>query len=144
MSEIDEVRNNLGKTSSSNLTDLEIDLGLTYAEDQVLEDTGFNTLSDPAYEKPNLIEKLKVLNATAYLLIRFADKIDLRNSILKQIEGMNYKITHPMLSDDEDDAIIEGIDYQTYPLNPNGGFYKPTTVRNQLHPNSSDNPGVRI
>lgn len=120
---IDEVRANLGKTASSNVTDAEVDQALTDADDQVLEDTGFNTESVPAYEKPNLIKKLKVLNATAYLLIRFADKVELRNSILGEISRNNKKITHPEISDDEDDTIITGSDYETFPLNQESGVY---------------------
>src|SRR5690606_5084149 len=94
-----------------------------------LEDTGYNTSSDPAYEKPGLIHKLKILNATAYLLIRFADKVELRNSILGEITRNNKKITNPEPEDSEDETIITSIGYETYPLNPNGGFYKPTTVK---------------
>lgn len=128
--DIDEVRYNLGKTASSNVSDAEIDKALIDADDQVLEDTGFNSVSDPAYPKPGLIRKLKILNATAYLLIRFADKVELRNSILGEITRNNKKITHPGVSDDDQETIITGIGYSSFPLNPSGGFYMPTTVRN--------------
>jgi len=128
--DLDEVRYNLGKTASSNVSDAEIDKALIDADDQVLEDTGFNTSSDPAYEKPGLIHKLKILNATAYLLIRFADKVELRNSILGEITRNNKKITNPEPEDTDDETIITGVNYDTYPLNPAGGFYKPTSIKN--------------
>lgn len=127
--EINEVRANLGKTSSSNVSNTEIDLALTGANDQVLEDTGFNTESDPPYQKPELIKKLKILNATAYLLIRFADKVELRESILKEIARNNKNITDAEIADTDEETIIDSVDYETYPLNANSGFYIPTTIR---------------
>lgn len=121
--EISKVRFNLGKTASSNVSDAEIDSALTTAEDTVLENTGYNTESDPAYEKPEVIKRLKILNATADLLIGFADKVELRESILKEIRGIVKGVTTPELSDDEDETIIDGIDYETYPLNQESGTY---------------------
>lgn len=121
--EINKVRFNLGKTASSNVSDAEIDVALTAADGTVLEQTGFNTESDPAYEKPEVIKRLKILNATADLLIGFADKVELRESILKEIRGIVKGITTPELSDDEDETIITGMDYSTYPLNQSGGSY---------------------
>ena len=121
--EINKVRFNLGKTASSNVSDAEIDSALTTAEDTVLEDTGFNTESDPAYEKPDVIKRLKILNATADLLIGFAEKVELRESLLKEIRGIVKGITQPELSDDDDETIIDGIDYETYPLNQTGKYW---------------------
>lgn len=121
--QIDKVRYNLGKTASSNVTDEEIDKALSSAEDTVLEDTGFNTKPDKLYAKPDLIIRLKVLNATADLLIGFSEKVDLRESILKEIARNNKKITNPEVGDSEDETIIEGTDYATYPMNQYGGGY---------------------
>lgn len=141
--EINKVRFNLGKTASSNVSDAEIDVALTAADGTVLEDTGFNTKSNPPYEKPEVIQRLKILNATADLLIGFADKVELRESILKEIRGIVKGITTPELSDDEDETIITGMDYSTYPLNQSGGSYWSAVKQREVRRSgSSDNTFV--
>lgn len=105
--EIDEVRSNCGGTSESNLPEADIDIALSEANEEATERTGL-TEDDPHY--PYLRRKMKLLIATAYLLIRFSNMVDTRASILKEIEDLTKQMTELESTDEFDESLFDSVD----------------------------------
>src|SRR3954453_22825577 len=103
-SEIDTVRQNCGGTGESNLADADIDDALSSANEEATERTGLLE-TDPRY--PHLRKKMKILLATAYLLIRFDKMIPVRDSIVREIERLTTQMKTFESTDEDEESIID-------------------------------------
>jgi hypothetical protein len=101
--EIDEVRSNCGGTSEANLSDADIDSALSMANEETTERTG---LLENDQRLPSLRRKMKLLIATAYLLIRFADMKDVRFSIIRELELLTAAMKVLESTDTDDESLI--------------------------------------
>lgn len=107
-----EVRGNCGGTAESNLAEADIDKALSAADEETTERTG---LLPGDARMVQMRRKMKVLLASAYLMIRFSNLIDVRANILKEIDGMTEQMK--VLEDTgvgDDESIIEGTDVPEY------------------------------
>lgn len=118
--EIDEARFLAGSVASANLLDSNIDQALTESNDEVTERTGMDSTSTYL---PNLRRKMKILVAVADLLIPFKNSSDIRDSILKEIENVETRLTNPHPNDPDSESLVDSAGYQSYPLNINGSYY---------------------
>jgi len=109
-SEIDTVRQNCGGTGESNLADADIDDALSSANEETVERTGLLE-TDPRY--PHLRKKMKILLATAYLLIRFDKMIPVRDSIVREIERLTTQMKTFESTDEDEESIIDSDPYAT-------------------------------
>jgi hypothetical protein len=105
--EINEVRANTGGIGVLNLGDAEIDTALSAADQETTERTGLD--SNSTY-KPYLRRKIKILVATAYLLIRFKNSKDVLRIINDEIRQTQTLLSQPDLSDTDDETIIDSND----------------------------------
>lgn len=104
-----EVRMNCGNTGESNLAEADIDKALSMADEETTERTG---LLPDDIRMPDLRRKMKVLIASAYLMIRFSNLVDVRASVLKEIDNLTEKMQ--VLEDtsaiDDETIMEEGVD----------------------------------
>lgn len=104
-----EVRRNCGNTSTSNLPEKDVDEALSMADEETTERTGLLP-TDPRL--PLLRRKMKILLASAYLMIRFSNLVEVRASVLKEIDNLTEQMK--VLEDtgvSDDESIIEGDEY---------------------------------
>ena len=108
--EIDEVRLNCGSPGESNLSDADIDASLSGANEETTERTGLLE-TDPRY--PHLRRKMKLLLATAYLLIRFSNMDKIRDSIIREVERLTTQMKTLESTDEDEESIIDSDPYAT-------------------------------
>jgi hypothetical protein len=108
--EIDEVRLNCGSPGESNLSDADIDAALSGANEETTERTGLLE-NDPRY--PHLRRKMKLLLATAYLLIRFSNMDKIRDSIVREVERLTTQLKTFESTDEDEESIIDSDPYAT-------------------------------
>jgi len=108
--EIDEVRLNCGSPGESNLSDADIDIALSGANEEATERTGLLE-TDPRY--PHLRRKMKMLLATSYLLIRFSGQDKMRDSINREIERLTTQMKTFESTDEDEESIIDSDDLAT-------------------------------
>lgn len=108
--EIDEVRLNCGSPGESNLADVDIDAALSASNEETTERTGLLE-TDPRY--PSLRRKMKLLLATAYLLIRFSNMDKVRDSIIREVERLTTQMKTFESTDEDEESIIDSDPYAT-------------------------------
>lgn len=108
--EIDEVRLNCGSPGESNLADADIDAALSASNEETTERTGLLE-TDPRY--PSLRRKMKLLLATAYLLIRFSNMDKVRDSIIREVERLTTQMKTFESTDEDEESIIDSDPYAT-------------------------------
>jgi hypothetical protein len=108
--EIDEVRLNCGSPGESNLSDADIDSALSGANEETTERTGLLE-SDVRY--PSLRRKMKLLLATAYLLIRFSNMDKVRDSIIREVERLTTQMKTFESTDEDEESIIDSDPFAT-------------------------------
>lgn len=143
--EIDEVRQNCGSPGESNLSDADIDLALSGANEETTERTGLLE-TDPRY--PHLRRKMKLLLATAYLLIRFSDMDKIRDSIVREVERLTTNMKTFESTDEDEESIIDSDPYATadaQQVNYWVGGQKRTTSRTRsIYGNATEYWNVRL
>jgi hypothetical protein len=102
--EIAEVRANCGGAGEGNLPEIDIDSALSMADEETTERTGLLP-NDPRL--PQLRRKMKLLIATAYLMVRFADMKDVRFSIIRELELLTASMKVLESTDEDDESIID-------------------------------------
>lgn len=102
--EIDEVRLNCGSPGEANLSDTDIDIALSGANEEATERTGLLE-TDPRY--PHLRRKMKMLLATSYLLIRFSGQDKMRDSLNREIERLTTQMKTFESTDEDEESIID-------------------------------------
>jgi hypothetical protein len=108
--EIDAVRANCGSPGESNLSDADIDDALSGANEETTERTGLLE-TDPRY--PHLRRKMKLLLATAYLLMRFDKMVQVRDSLVREIERLTTQMKTFESTDEDEESIIDSDPYAT-------------------------------
>jgi hypothetical protein len=102
--EIDEVRANCGGAGESNLPEADIDSALSMADEETTERTG---MLPSDLRLPHLRRKMKLLIATAYLMVRFTDMKDVRFSIVRELELLTNAMKVLESTDEDDESIID-------------------------------------
>ena len=143
--EIEEVRVNCGSPGESNLSDADIDAALSSSNEETTERTGLLE-TDPRYT--HLRRKMKLLLATAYLLIRFANMDKIRDSIIREVERLTTQMKTFESTDEDEESIIDSDPYATADAQQVnywvGGKKRTTGATRTIYGNATDYWYVRL
>lgn len=120
--EITIVRQMSGGTRTRNLSDARISQIIDDNWNRITEETGI-AVTDLLAVYYNIATQIVRRYAVAEILIGAPDMIDVRNSLLREAQGMIATLAKPDPSDPDSEIIVDVDPYQTYPLNPTGEIW---------------------